>query len=126
MSDRQEIFQVIETYLEGMRTGDPEHWKRAFWSDCVVINANEEDHEKSITPIMDYAKFIKDQHDAGITCEEFPQGHPRIGYVGNIGNVRVRWRFVLGDQTLNGETFFNLVKRRGVWKVSQKIYYVTS
>ncbi len=125
MTDRQDIVEVIETYLEGMRTGELEHWSKAFWADCVVINANEEDHEKSITPIMDYAKFIKDQHDAGTRCEEIPRSPPRISYVGNIASVRLIWKFMLGDQTLLGETFFNLVKRNGQWKVSQKIYYVT-
>lgn len=125
MGDRQDIIDIIiDTYIEAMRTGDEELWKKAFWPDCVVINANEEDLEKSKTPIADYAAFIKAQHDAGTRCEEFPRGR-NIRLVGNIANFHLKWRFVLGDQTLLGETFFNLVKRHGVWKVSQKIYYVT-
>jgi hypothetical protein len=82
-----------------MRKGDLQHWEKAFWADCAVINANEEDAEKSITPIMDYAKFIKDQHEAGIKCEESLLVPPRISYVGNIANVRLIWKFILGDQT---------------------------
>ena len=121
MADREEISEVVATYLEGMRTGYLRHWEKAFWPSCVVINANEE----SITPIMDYAKYIKEQHEAGIKCEEFPQ-RSSIRLVGKIANVQLKWIFELGNQTLNGETFFNLVKRNNEWKISQKIYYVTS
>ena len=125
MGELKEINEVIETYLEGMRTGDENLWRKAFYSDCVVINANEEDREKSKTMIADYAAFIKAQHDNDIPCEEFPLDRD-ISFVGNIANVRLKWRFELGIQILYGTTFFNLVKRHGVWKVSQKIYYVTS
>ena len=127
MSMREEyqaIAEVVETYLQGMRTGKEEYWRKAFYPDCLVIGANEEDPVKSITPIMDYAKFIADQHAAGTKCEEFPRGS-EIRFVGNIGSVRLDWRFVLGEQTLHGTTFFNLLKRSGTWKISQKIYYVT-
>ena len=125
MTDREDIVEVVDAYLEGMRTGDLQHWEKAFYPDCVVINANEEDAEKSVTPIMDYAKYIKEQHEAGIKCEESLRVSPRISYVGNIANARLLWKFILGDQTINGETFFNLVKRNNIWKVSQKIFYAT-
>lgn len=124
MKEYQAIVRVVETYLQGMRTGKLEYWKRAFYPDCLVIGANEEDPVKSITPVMDYAKSIADYHAAGTKCEEFLLGS-EIRFIGNIGSVRLDWRFVLGEQTLYGTTFFNLLKRRRTWKISQKIYYVT-
>lgn len=124
MKEYQEIVEVIETYLAGMRTGREEYWSRAFYPDCLVIGANEEDAVKSITPIAEYAKFIKAQHDAGTRCEEFLLGS-EISFVGNIASVRLDWRFVLGDQTLYGTTYDNMLKRNGQWKISQKIYYIT-
>lgn len=124
MKEYQAIVKVVETYLQGMRTGKLEYWTKAFYPDCLVIGANEENSVKSITPIMGYAKYIAEQHAAGTACEEFPMGS-EIGFVGNIGRVRLDWRFVLGEATLYGTTFFNLLKRKGTWKISQKIYYVT-
>jgi len=118
------IAEVIDTYLKGMRTGSEGYWRTAFYPDCLVIAANDENPVSSITPIMDYAKFIADQHNAGIKCEEFPLGS-EIRFIGNIGSVRLDWKFVLGEQILYGTTFFNLLKRNGTWKFSQKIYYVT-
>ena len=48
-----------------------------------------------------------------------------MSYVGNVANVRLDFERRIGEQTLYGTDYFNMVKRNGVWRISQKIYDVT-
>lgn len=117
--DEREIQEVVDTYLKAMETGNLDLWRQSFYPDCAVINAG----DGSSTPIMEYANFIKEQHEKGVHVLEIPRSRG-ISVVGRIANVRMEWRFELGDDVFHGTTFFNLVKYGETWKVTQKIYYI--
>lgn len=118
------IREAIEAYLEAIKTGDQGHFERAFHPDSVVINAGEEDPSQSVIPIADFSERVKARHETGIYVEEVPLG-VTVSQVGRVGNVRLDFKLIIGDQTLYGTDYFNLVKRGGTWKISQKIYDVT-
>ena len=118
------IEETIEAYLQAIKTGGEEHFKRAFYPDSVVINASEGDVTKSVIPITAFSKRVKSRHDAGTDVEEVPLG-VTMSYVGNVANVRLDFELRIGEQTLYGTDYFNMVKRNGVWRISQKIYDVT-
>lgn len=120
----QEIRKTVDAYLDGIRTGEMKHFKRAFYPDSVVVNAGEKDPRKSTTTIDVFAGNVRSRHEEGIRCEEKPLGMT-ISYVGNAANVRLDFELLIGDRTLYGTDYFNMVKRDGVWKISQKIYDVT-
>lgn len=122
--DHDEIGVAIDSYLKAIKTGDAKHFERAFYPYSFVINAGEEDHDKSVIPIKDFMKRIQDRHESGVYVEEIPQGIT-ISNVGKVANVRLDFELKIGDQTLYGTDYFNLVKNRGKWRISQKIYYVT-
>ena len=124
LKEEQKICNTVENYLKGIKTGDEKLFEKAFYSDSVVINGNESDPEKSTVSIVDFVKNIKKRHKEGVYTEEIPLG-ATVSYVGNVGNVRLDFELKIGDQTLYGTDYFNLVKRNGLWKISQKIYYVT-
>jgi len=120
----QEIHKAIEAYLSAIKTGKSQYFERAFYSDSVVINAGEEELTKSVIPIADFVARVKARHEAGTYLEEIPHGIT-VSYVANVANVRLDFELIIGDQTLFGTDYFNLVKRKGEWRISQKIYDVT-
>jgi len=124
LKEDQKIGEAIENYLKGIKTGEEKLFEKAFHSDSVVINGNENDPEKSTVSISDFVKNIKKRHEEGVHTEEIPLG-ASTSYIGNVGNVRLDFKLIIGDLTLYGTDYFNLVKRDDQWKISQKIYYVT-
>jgi len=124
LNEEQEIGKALDAYLKAIKTGDKKHFDRAFYSDAVVINATEHDPEKATKPIADFAKGVKTRHDAGINGEEIPLG-TSVSYLGYVANVRLDFELKIGDRILYGTDYFNLVKRNGLWRISQKIYYIT-
>ena len=118
-NEEAEIQEAIDYYLRAMNTGNLDFWRRAFRPECAVINAG----DASSTPVMEYARFIKDQHTKGMNVKETPRSRS-ISVVGRIANVRMEWRFDIGKDIFHGTTFFNLVKYGEAWKITQKIYYI--
>jgi len=121
--EEQEIWKAIDAYLQAIKTGDPKFFKRAFYPEAVVINTGENDPEKANIPIADFANRVKTRCESGIYSEEIPLG-ATISYLGRVANVRLDFKLRIGDQTLYGADYLNLVKRDEQWKISQKIYYV--
>ena len=124
MSEERQIMDAIKAYLEAIKTGNEDMFNRAFRSDSVVIFAGESDDDKLVTPIIDFAERVKQRHEAGTYVEEIPLGIS-ISYLGKVGNVRLDFKLVIGEQILYGTDYFNLIKRENEWKISQKIYDVT-
>jgi hypothetical protein len=120
----KETRETIEAYLKGIKTGDLECFERAFYSDSVVINASEEDPSKAVIPISDFAASVKARHDSGTPVEEIPLGIT-MSQVANVANVRLDFKLRIGETKLFGTDYFNMVRREGVWRISQKIYDVT-
>ena len=124
VAEHEEIALAIDAYLSAVRTGEDRHFARAFYPDSVVINANDEDPGKSVIPIDVFISRVKGRHVEGVRVEEIPTGMT-VSHVGKVANVRLDFELVIGDQTLYGTDYFNLVKRDGEWRISQKIYHVT-
>jgi len=120
----QGIGETVKAYLEAIKTGDPEQFERAFHPYAVVINAGEEDPEKYVTPIADFAAGVKARHDEGVPVEEIPLGITTSRIAG-VANVRLDFELRIGEMKLYGTDYFNMVKRGGEWRISQKIYDVT-
>jgi len=119
----KEIGEVVEAYLEAIKTGSPGSFERAFYGDSVVINAGEEDPSKAVIPIADFAARIRTRHESGTPVEEIPLG-VTVSQVANVANVRLDFELRIGDTRLYGTDYFNMVRRGGVWRISQKIYDV--
>lgn len=124
MQEEQRISAAIEAYLKAIKTGEQKHFTRAFYSDSVVINAGEEETAKAVIPIAKFTDRVRNRHKDGIFVEEIPL-EMTVSHIGKVANVRLDFELKIGNQTLYGTDFFNLVKRNGEWKISQKIYDVT-
>ncbi|KON29782.1 hypothetical protein AC482_05540 [miscellaneous Crenarchaeota group-15 archaeon DG-45] len=122
--EEQEIGKAVDAYLNSIKTGEKRYFERAFYPDSVVINAGEGDPERSTRPIDVFAEDVRSRHEMGVRCEEIPLGMT-ISHVGNAANVRLDFELIIGDRTLYGTDYFNMVKRDGRWRISQKIFDVT-
>ena len=120
----QKIREAVDIYLLAIKTGDYKFFKRAFYPDAVVIYAGENDLEKKVTPIKVFADRIKERHESGTDSEEIPL-EVTSSYVGGVANVRLDFKLKIGEKTLYGTDYLNLVKHDNQWKISQKIYDVT-
>ena len=123
-TEQQEIREVVDIYLQAIKTGDYKFFKRAFYPDAVVIYAGESDLGKKATPIKVFADSVRQRHDSGMGSEEIPL-EVTTSYVGGVANVRLDFKLKIGEKTLFGTDFLNLVKHDNQWKISQKIYDVT-
>ncbi|MCW4037474.1 MAG: nuclear transport factor 2 family protein [Candidatus Bathyarchaeota archaeon] len=120
----QGIREAVDAYLQAIKTGDYKFFKRAFYPDAVVIYAGEKDLNKKATPIKVFADMVKERHESGTDSEEIPLGIT-TSYVGGVANVRLDFELKIGEKTLYGADYLNLVKHNDQWKISQKIYDVT-
>jgi hypothetical protein len=118
------IQEAIDAYLNAIKTGEEQYFTRAFYDNAAVINGNENDPEKSIMLIDAFAERIKTRLKDGLKSQETPQNID-ITYVGAIANVRIDFMLEIGDKIHYGSDLINLVKRDAIWKISQKLYYVT-
>lgn len=123
-SELQGIEEAVDAYLQGIRTGKYAFFKRAFYPDAVVIYAGERARDKMATPIKVFAERIRERHESGTDSEEIPLGIT-TSYVGGVANVRLDFKLKIGEKTLYGADYLNLVKHKDRWKISQKIYDVT-
>jgi hypothetical protein len=120
----QGIMEAVDSYLQAIKTGKYEFFKRAFYPDAVVIYAGERDLDKKATPIKVFADMVKKRHESGTGSEEIPLGITP-SYVGGVANVRLDFKLKIGERILFGADYLNLVKHNDQWKISQKIYDVT-
>ena len=124
LNEEVKIQEAIDAYLNAIKTGEEKYFKRAFYDDSAVINGNENDPEKSIMPIDVFSERIKKRIKDGLKSQETPRNID-IKYIGTIANVRIDFMLEIGDKIHYGSDFINLVKRDEMWKISQKLYYVT-
>ena len=123
-NEEGKIQEAINAYLNAIKTGEKKYFKRAFYDNSTVINGNENDPEKSIMHIDAFSERIKTRIKNGLKSQETPQ-KIEIKYIGTIANARIDFILEIGDKIHYGTDFINLVKRDDIWKISQKLYYVT-
>ena len=124
MTDTQGILETVEAYLKAIKTGGEEDFRRAFYWNAVVINANGDNPEDSAVSIEDFWKRVKDRNDSGQGGEEIAHG-VSISQLGGAANVRLDFELVIGEKRMWGTDFFNMVKTGDQWKIAQKIFAVT-
>ena len=123
-NEEVKIQEAIDAYLNAIKTGEEQYFKRAFYDNSAVINGNENDPEQSIIPINAFSERIKTRIKDGLKSQETPQ-KIAIQYIGTIANVRIDFMLEIGDNIHYGSDLINLVKRDEIWKISQKLYYIT-
>lgn len=125
MTDTKGILETVDAYLKAIKTGAEEDFRRAFYWNAVVINANGDNPEESAVSIEDFWKRVKERTDSGQGGEEIARG-VSVSQIAGVANVRLDFELVVGEKRMMGTDFFNMAKSGGTWKISQKIYAITN
>jgi hypothetical protein len=118
------IHETVDAYLKAIKTGKTEHFERAFYPFAHIINADTEDPDQVKLTRDEFAGRIAKRHVENMLTEEVAHG-VSVSYVGAAANVRVDFELRIGENTVWGTDYFNMVKHGGVWRITQKIYAVT-
>ena len=118
------IHETVEAYLKAIKTGRKEHFERAFYPFAHIINASAEDPDEARLTRDEFAALVTKRHTEKTPTEEIAHG-VTVSHVGAAANVRLDFELRVGDATLWGTDYFNMVKHGGVWRITQKIYAVT-
>ncbi len=124
MSETEKIMETVDAYLNSIKSGSEKDFRRAFYWNAVVINANGDNPEESAAPIQAFMERIQARNEKGEGGEEIAHG-VTISQVGNAANVRVDFELVFPDLNVWGTDYFNMVKTGDEWRITQKIYAVT-
>ena len=124
MSDTDSILETVDAYLKAIKTGAEEDFRRAFYWNAVVINANGDNPEESAVPIEAFMRRIQERNEKGEGGEEIAHGIT-VSQLGNAANVRVDFELVFPGLHVWGTDYFNMVKSGDQWRISQKIYAVS-
>ncbi len=124
MSDTEKILETVETYLKAIRTGSEDDFRKAFFWNAVVIHADGKNPDDSAETIEEFMMKVQNRKAEGTKVEEIAHG-VSVSQLAGAANVRVDFELVIGDKSLWGTDFFNMVKSGDGWKISQKIYAVT-
>jgi len=124
MSDTEKILETVETYLRAIRTASEDDFRKAFYWNAVVINADGKNPEETAEPIEEFMKKVQKRKADGTKVEEIAHG-VSMSQLAGAANVRVDFELVIGDKSLWGTDYFNMVKSGDEWRIAQKIYAVT-
>jgi hypothetical protein len=116
--------ETVQAYLNAIKTGKDAFFERAFYPFAHVIPAGENPNDCKI-PIKDFTERIQKRHNEGTKVEEVALGIT-YSYQGRVANVKLDFKLIIGDQVLYGSDYFNMIKYSDKWKITQKIYDVTS
>ena len=116
--------EAVQTYLNAIKTGKDDFFERAFYPFAHIIPAGENPNDRKI-PIKDFIERIQKRHYEGTKVEEIALGIT-YSYEGRVANVKLDFKLIIGDQVLYGSDYFNMIKYSDKWKITQKIYDVTS
>jgi hypothetical protein len=116
--------ETVQAYLVAIKTGKDEFFERAFYPFAHVIPAGENPNNSKI-PIKDFIERIQKRHNEGTKVEEIALGIS-YSYQGRVANIKLDFKLIIGDSVLYGSDYFNMIKHSDKWKISQKIYDVTS
>jgi hypothetical protein len=118
------IHETVDAYLKAIKTGKTEHFERAFYPFAHIINADTGDPDRVKLTRDEFAGRIAKRHEENTPTEEIAHG-VSVSQVGDAANVRVDFELRIGEETLWGTDYFNIVKHGGLWRITQKIYTVT-
>lgn len=124
MSDTEKIMETVDVYLKAITSGDEKDFRRAFYWNAYVINANGDNPEESAISIQQFMERIQARNEKGESGEEIAHG-VTISQVGQSANVRVDFQLIFPGLNVWGTDYFNMVKTGDEWRITQKIYSIT-
>src|SRR3954467_5570065 len=122
MSAEQAVTDVIEIYLEALRTNNGPQFLEAFTPGSTVTHASVAEGTVSTVSITEFIEQVKGFHAQFGTVVETPD-KIQVDLSEPVAGVRVDFTIALGpDITASGTDFFSLARVHGRWYITAKLY----
>jgi hypothetical protein len=118
---QQEMNEAIDNYLKAVKTGDIILFRQVFHPQALIIYPDDPGKLPTMTSFESFANHIAQSISEHGKVEEVPRNVTIENYR-NIGAVRLDFDLRIGDSVYEGTDFFSLVKTRGQWLITQKVY----
>ncbi len=119
--DRQDIRATLGTYLDWVRTGNPELWKRAFHPQATVVNASRGDQRVAAWSITEFVHRVERLRSEVGVVEEAVR-NLRIDVARHVASARLDFDLRLGEERFTGTDFFSLARVGDRWLITHKHY----
>lgn len=117
------IRAVIDRYLKAVRTWDEAAFRDTFDPKANIAHYYVKGDEVRTITLDEFVESIGSLHAKYSNAEEVAT-EIEVHLVDHIAAVRVRFGFVMGPKTLEGQDIFNLALCKGEWKIIHKSYYL--
>ena len=117
------IQDVIARYLTAVREWDGPSLRGTFDPNANIAHYYVKGDAIRTITLDEFVKTIGSLHDKFDNAEE-KASEIEIHIVDHLASVRVRFAFVMGANTLEGQDIFNLAYCKGEWKIIHKSYYL--
>lgn len=121
MSTEQAITDVIDIYLEALRTNDGPKFAEAFHPAATITHASVADGTVSTVSLPEFVEQVKGFHAQLGTVLETPV-KTQVDVAGPVAGVRVDFSIQLGENTAGGTDFFSLARLHDRWYITSKLY----
>ncbi len=112
---------TIDEYLDWVRTGDRESWKRAFHPDASVVKASRGDEGVAVWSIDEFVRRVESLRARVGTVEETALAR-HVGLARHVASVRLDFGLRLGEERFTGTDFFSLARFGDRWLITHKHY----
>lgn len=116
--DKQAILKVIDTYIEGLRSGRVDLLKKVFYKDAIMYGFSEKNKitEGSVQHLYDIIE--KNGALANVTSKNTIQHQ-----TSNTASVLAELKTTAPNQ--NSTDYLSLMKINGEWKIISKVYHLS-
>lgn len=114
---------VIARYLTAVKTWDEAAFRSTFDPKANIAHYYVKGDAIRTITLDEFVQSIGSLHAKYDNAEEVAN-EVEVHLVDHIASVRVRFAFVMGPNTLEGQDIFNLALCKGEWKIIHKSYYL--
>lgn len=114
---------VVERYLSAVRTWNEAEFRSTFDPKANIAHYHVKGDAIRYSTLDEFVQSIGSLHAKYDNAEEVAK-EIEVHLVDRIAAVRVRFAFVMGPNTLEGQDIFNLALCKNEWKIIHKSYYL--
>ena len=114
---------VIQRYLAAVRTWDEAAFRDTFHPKANIAHYYVKGDEIRTITLDEFVASIGSLHAKYENSEEIGK-EVEVHLVDHLAAVRVKFAFVMGPTTREGQDIFNLACCKGEWKIIHKSYYL--
>lgn len=120
-ADQAAVESTISHYLDGVRTGDREHFDRAFTEGAMISHYSVSDDKIEHSSLDAFVTLVQELLTQYGSVEE-TLADLDVQLADQVGTARAGFTLELGEHEATGHDVFSLAKVAGQWLITHKLY----